>query len=80
MLLREEDIGWVTPPEDPEALARIIAAAASDAATTTEKGRRAVLVASRYTRQIAHAAYRKLMDRLLQRQSVRDPKALREVA
>jgi glycosyltransferase involved in cell wall biosynthesis len=80
MLLREEDIGWVTPPEDPEALARIIASAASDAAITTEKGRRAVLVASRYTRQIAQAAYRKLMDRLLQRQRVRDPKALREVA
>jgi glycosyltransferase involved in cell wall biosynthesis len=80
MLLREEDIGWVTPPEDPAALAGIIASAAADAATTTEKGRRAVLVASRYTRQIAQAAYRKLMDRLLQRQRLRDPEALREVA
>jgi glycosyltransferase involved in cell wall biosynthesis len=80
MLLREEDIGWVTPPEDPTALARIIAAAASDAATTTGKGRRAVVVASRYTRQIARATYRKLMDGLLQRQTVRDPKGLHEVA
>jgi glycosyltransferase involved in cell wall biosynthesis len=80
ILLREEDIGWVTPPEDPKALAEIIASAASAATTTTEKGRQAALVASRYTRQIALGAYRNLMDRLLRRQRVRSDEKLQEVA
>ena len=65
MLLQEEGIGWVTPPEDPKALAHLIAATASDAAGTKAKGRRAALIASRYTRPIALGAYRDLMDRLL---------------
>jgi hypothetical protein len=55
----------VTPPEDPTALAQTIATAAADAAGTTEKGRRAALVASRYTRQISLGAYRTLMNKLL---------------
>jgi glycosyltransferase involved in cell wall biosynthesis len=65
ILLREENIGWVTPPEDPQALARVIACAASNAVATGECGRRAVQVASHYTRQIALGAYRNLMDDLL---------------
>jgi len=56
------------PPEDPAALAQVIAAAASDAAGTEEKGHRAALVALRYTRQVALNAYRDLMNRLLERQ------------
>ena len=68
ILLSEENIGWVTPPEDPAALARIIASAASETAATEEKGRRAALVAARYTRQVALNAYRDLMDRLLEGQ------------
>jgi glycosyltransferase involved in cell wall biosynthesis len=68
LLLREDDIGWVAPPEDPQALAQIISFAASDAAGTNEKGHRAAIVASRYTRQIALHAYRDLMDTLLERQ------------
>jgi glycosyltransferase involved in cell wall biosynthesis len=70
ILLTEEDIGWVTPPEDPAALARIIVSAASEAAATEQKGRRAALVAARYTRQVALNAYRDLMDRLLDGQRV----------
>jgi glycosyltransferase involved in cell wall biosynthesis len=65
LILKEEDIGWVTPPEDPKALAQLIANAAADAEGTREKGRRAALIASRYTRQISLGAYRHLMDRLL---------------
>jgi glycosyltransferase involved in cell wall biosynthesis len=65
ILVREENIGWVTPPEDPQALARVIESAASNAAATGESGRRAVQVASHYTRQIALSAYRNLMDGLL---------------
>jgi hypothetical protein len=70
----------VTPPEDPKALAQLIAAAASDAAGTKGKGRRAALIASRYTQPIALGAYRDLMDRLLSRQHVRSGDALEEVA
>lgn len=80
MLLREEDIGWVTPPEDPAALAQTIAAAASHTACTREKGCRAASVASRYTRQISLSAYRDLMDRLLMRQLARNRDSLKKLA
>jgi len=80
MLLREEDIGWVTPPEDPAALAQTIAAAASHTACTREKGCRAASVASRYTRQISLSAYRELMDRLLMRQLARNRNSLKKLA
>jgi glycosyltransferase involved in cell wall biosynthesis len=69
VLLKEENIGWVTPPEDPNALAQAILQAASDAAATKAKGQRATQIASRYSPQIALGAYRNLMDRLLHRQS-----------
>ena len=68
ILMREENIGWVAHPEDPEALAQIISSAAAAAADTSEKGHRAALVASRFTPPIALNAYRELMDRLLDRQ------------
>ena len=80
ILLREEDIGWVAPPEDPKALAQIISLAASDAAGTHEKGQRAAIVASRYTRQIALHSYRDLMDTLLERQLSRNRIGLKSVA
>jgi len=38
ILLREDDIGWVAPPEDPQALAQIISFAASADAGANEKG------------------------------------------
>jgi glycosyltransferase involved in cell wall biosynthesis len=65
ILMREEDIGWVTPPEDPEAIAQAVNLAASADPNTIEKGHRAVVVASRFTRQIALDTYRGLMDKLL---------------
>lgn len=68
ILLQEENIGWVTPPEHPAALARTIQLAAHGSAETTEKGIRATSVASRYTRQIALNAYSALIRALLIRQ------------
>ncbi|MDO9299353.1 MAG: glycosyltransferase [Bradyrhizobium sp.] len=68
ILIREENIGWVSPPEDSRALAGIIADAASTANETAEKGQRAAVVAGNYTRDIALKAYCGLMDRLLDRQ------------
>jgi hypothetical protein len=70
----------VAPPEDPQALAQIINFAASAAAGTNEKGRRAAIVASRYTRQIALHAYRDLMDTLLERQLSRSQIGLKSTA
>lgn len=71
ILLREENIGWVAPPEDPQALAKIISTAAEAVVDTKEKGMRAVHVASRYTPQISLRAYRTLMGDLLNQQFVR---------
>jgi glycosyltransferase involved in cell wall biosynthesis len=80
ILMREENIGWVTPPEDPEALAQVISAAASAVAETSDKGHRAALVASRFTPQIALNGYRELMDRLLHRQLSRNRNSLKSAA
>ena len=80
ILLKEENIGWVTRPEDPMALAQTIASAASETAASKAKGQRAAQVASRYTRQVSLGAYRDLMDGLLHRQLVRNRESLRDVA
>jgi glycosyltransferase involved in cell wall biosynthesis len=80
ILMREEDIGWVTPPEDPEAIARVISFAASAAGNTTEKGHRAAVVAARFTPQIALSAYRDVIDRLLEAQLSRGRKRLKVAA
>lgn len=80
ILMREEDIGWVAPPEDPQAIAQIISLAASAAAGTAEKGHRAATVASRFTRKIALSAYRDLMDRLLDQQLSRSRIRLKGLA
>jgi glycosyltransferase involved in cell wall biosynthesis len=80
ILMREENIGWVTPPEDPQALARVIESAASNAVATRESGLRAVQVASHYTRQIALSAYRNLMDGLLAGQLLAKRNGLKSAA
>lgn len=80
LLLEEEDIGWVTPPENPRALADAILLAASDAAQTTKKGRRAAEVASRYTANASLGAYRDLMERLLAHQRTRNRHSLEQIA
>jgi glycosyltransferase involved in cell wall biosynthesis len=67
ILVRDEEIGWVVPPESPEAIAQAISSAASNLEATRKKSRRAVMVASRYTRQIALKAYRDVMNALLER-------------
>ncbi len=69
ILVREEGVGWVVPPENADAIAQAISSAASATAATMEKGRRATVVAARYTRQIALKAYRSLMNDLLDRKS-----------
>jgi glycosyltransferase involved in cell wall biosynthesis len=80
ILMREEDVGWVTPPEDPQAMAQVISLAASAAASTTEKGHRAATVARRFTREIALNAYRDLMERLLERQLAHSRNSLKTLA
>ena len=74
ILLKDENIGWVTPPGDPAALAQAILQAASEAAATKENGQRATQIASRYSPQIALGAYRDLMDRLLRRSATIEKK------
>ena len=61
LILKEEDIGWVVRPEDPLDLAEAIRSAASDRDKTSAKGRRAALVAKRYTYDRAISSYRQVM-------------------
>jgi colanic acid biosynthesis glycosyl transferase WcaI len=56
--LSEEAIGWVVPPEDPAQLARTIKEAANDRSATEKKGRRAAVVAEKYSEEAALARYR----------------------
>lgn len=56
--LCEEAIGWVVPPEDPQQLARTIRDAASDRSAAEQKGRRAAVVAEKYSEEAALARYR----------------------
>lgn len=72
ILVQEEQIGWVVPPEKAEAIAEAVRSAAAATAATTEKGHRATAVAARYTRPIALKAYRDLMRGLLDRKVFND--------
>lgn len=58
LVLDEEAIGWVIPPENPAELARAIREAASDRQSTKDKGVRAAVVAEKYREDIALARYR----------------------
>ncbi|MDN3274944.1 glycosyltransferase family 4 protein [Frankia sp. RB7] len=58
LVLSEEAIGWVVPPEDPNELARAIRAAADDRLATMDKGVRAAGIAEKYREDIALARYR----------------------
>lgn len=69
ILVQEEGIGWIVPPENADAIARAIHSAASAPAATVEKGHRASMVASGYTAEIALKAYRNLMSDLLDRKT-----------
>ena len=61
-----------------QALAEAISIAATSP-ETREKGRRAVRVAARYSRQIALRAYEDLMDGLLEKQKARSPGAVKQL-
>jgi colanic acid biosynthesis glycosyl transferase WcaI len=58
LVIGEEKIGWVVPPEEPAALAEAIARAAGDRADVVDKGRRAAAAAAKYSPEVALARYR----------------------
>ena len=58
LVISEEKIGWVVPPEEPAALAEAIARAAKDRADVVEKGQRAATAAAKYSPEVALARYR----------------------
>jgi glycosyltransferase involved in cell wall biosynthesis len=61
MIVRENEIGWVVPPEDPDRLADAIRRASSDRAATLQKGRRAAEVARNYSSASALSQYSTLI-------------------
>jgi colanic acid biosynthesis glycosyl transferase WcaI len=64
MVVSEEDIGWVVPPEDPTQLADTIRLAASDREATIRKGHRAAEAAKKYSPGAAMARYREVLLKL----------------
>lgn len=64
MVIGEENIGWVVPPEDPRQLADAIRLAASDRAATVQKGRRAAEAAKNYGPDAAMVRYREVLLKL----------------
>lgn len=66
LVLGEEAIGWVIPPENPAELARAIREAASDRQSTKDKGVRAAIVAEKYREDIALARYRQAVSEVSQ--------------
>ena len=61
LMIDEEQIGWVVPPEDPHRLANAIRSAAADRAATRKKGQRAAAAAQKYNQQAALARYREVI-------------------
>ncbi|WP_167770802.1 glycosyltransferase family 4 protein [Bradyrhizobium niftali] len=66
LVLGEEAIGWVVPPENPAELARAIREAADDRQATMDKGVRAADVAEKYSEEVALARYRKVVNGISQ--------------
>jgi colanic acid biosynthesis glycosyl transferase WcaI len=66
LVLGEQTIGWVVPPEDSVELARVIREAAGDRQATTEKGMRAASVAYKYREEAALALYRRVVNDVTQ--------------
>ena len=64
LVITEENVGWVVPPEDPQQLADAIRLAASDRAATAQKGRRAAQAANHYSPDAAMARYRDVLLKL----------------
>ena len=61
LMLKEENMGWVVKPEDPQDLAGAIRSAAADRDETRAKGKRAALAAQNYTFDRAIAGYRQVI-------------------
>jgi colanic acid biosynthesis glycosyl transferase WcaI len=61
LMIDEEQIGWVVPPEDPHHLANAIRSAAADRAGTRKKGQRAAAAAQKYNQEAALARYREVI-------------------
>jgi colanic acid biosynthesis glycosyl transferase WcaI len=61
LVVIEEQIGWVVPPEDPHELAQAVRLAAADLAATTQMSRRAALAAQNYSKNVAVARYREVI-------------------
>lgn len=65
LIAQENDLGWVCPPEDPEALATLIEQISAHRDDATGKGKRAVqTVCAHYVRSAAGARYRDIVRRL----------------
>jgi putative colanic acid biosynthesis glycosyltransferase WcaI len=65
LMLKENDIGWITRPENPPDLAEAICSAAADRKETLAKGRRAAEVARLYTYDRAIASYQEIINELM---------------
>jgi glycosyltransferase involved in cell wall biosynthesis len=65
LVIGEENIGWVVPPEEPRALADAILHASADRADIVDKGRRAAAAAAKYSPEIALARYREVVGRAM---------------
>jgi putative colanic acid biosynthesis glycosyltransferase WcaI len=61
LVVNEEKIGWVIPPEDPQALADAILLAEADRAATAQMGRQAARAAEKYGRDSALRRYREVI-------------------
>ena len=57
LVIDEEQIGWVVPPEDPHQLADAIRLAAANREETRKKGQRAAAAARKYNQEAALARY-----------------------
>jgi glycosyltransferase involved in cell wall biosynthesis len=71
LVLSEEAIGWVVPPENPIELARAIREGARDRSATAEKGIRAAGVAQKYREETALADYRQVVSGVTQARTLR---------
>src|SRR5262245_56335514 len=67
IIVRENDVGWVVRPDDPDGLAEALRAACRSA--DSQRGERAVAVAKHYSRERAMDGYARLVDGLLRRAS-----------
>ncbi|MBI5261247.1 MAG: glycosyltransferase family 4 protein [Bradyrhizobium sp.] len=61
LVVKEDNVGWAVPPEDPVRLAEAIRQAAQDRAGTAQKGQRAAKLAVKYGEVDALARYRKVI-------------------